>query len=214
MTNPFKQEEKKPVSFASVEMRKNSGFSNWLRIILIILAIVAVFTLVEFKSNVNHTEKTSTSPTPSASASKTIMDASKDQIEGYYRVYQNPSVIFLRKALNAYLADDGSKTCILEVAVKENKTSGIVSGLDSFSKDYYKSKFVVATIDKNKENGTDIQIIFQEKPDRIFYAWVGKNPQNETCLIGFNSKENIDQKALKDMLDYYGPLLFDKTYAL
>lgn len=214
MINPLSKQEKKQISFASVEMRKNSGFSNWLRILFIILAIVAVFTLIKFKSNVSKTEKTLTPPTPSATAKETILDAPKDKIEGYYRVYQNPSVIFLRKALNAYLANDSAGVNISMAAVQSDTRDGIISGLSSFSKDYYKSKFVVVTIDKSIAGGEDIQILFQEKPDRIFYAWVYQLASGDYELRGFNSKENFDQKAFKDTLDYYGPLLFDKTHAL
>lgn len=208
MTNPF--------SFASVEMRKNFGYSNWLRIIFIVLVIVAVFTLIKLKGNVSPTEKTPISPTPSATTTtkETIMDASKDQLEGYYRVYQNPSVIFLRKALNAYLANDSAGVNISMAAVQSETRDGIISGLSSFSKDYYKSKFVVVTINKGISGGDDIQILFQDKPDRIFYAWVYKLASGDYELRGFNSKENIDQKALKEMIDYYGPLLFDKTHSL
>ncbi len=139
---------------------------------------------------------------------------SKEELEQYYRVYQNPYVIYLRKALNAYLANDSSQACIFEGAVKEIRKEGIITGLDAFSKDYYKSKFIVATINDDKENGKDIQIIFQDKPDRIFFAWVGNNPSGEICLLGFNSKERFDEKAMKETIDYYKTYLFDKEHAL
>lgn len=136
------------------------------------------------------------------------------ELEGYYRVYKNPFVLYLRKALNAYLANDSAQACIFEGAVKEQRREGIITGLEAFNKDYYKSKFIVTTIDDDKENGKNLQIIFQDKPDRIFFAWVGNNPSGEICLLSFNSKESFDEKAMKEMTDYYKPYLFDKEHAL
>ncbi|MBI2621992.1 MAG: hypothetical protein HYW63_05115 [Candidatus Levybacteria bacterium] len=152
----------------------------------------------------------------SKSSPQTTQEVSVNQkeLEGYYQVYKNPSVIFLRKAFNAYLANDGSQVCILQGAVKEDRREGIITGLDAFSRDYYKSKFIVATIDDNQENGKDIQIIFQDKPDRIFYAWVGDNPDGKTCLIGFNSKEYFDPDKVKDLNEVYKRFLLDKEHAL
>lgn len=164
--------------------------------------------------------KNSTNPKQETSIeSDTLKDGQTAELvpeerEKYYRVYKNPFVLYLRKALNAYLANDSAQACIFEGAVKEQRREGIITGLEAFSKDYYKSKFIVATIDDDKENGKDIQVIFQDKPDRIFFAWVGNNPSGEICLLGFNSKEHFDAKAMKEMIDYYKPYLFDKEHAL
>ena len=56
--------------------------------------------------------------------------------------------------------------------------------------------------------------MFQDKPDRIFYAWTYQLAGGTYELRGFNSKQNMDQKVLKEMTNYYGPLLFDKTHAI
>lgn len=137
-----------------------------------------------------------------------------EELEEYYQTYKNPFVVYLRKALNAYLANDSSQACIFEGAVKEDRREGIITGLDAFSEDYYKSKFIVATIYDNKENGKDIQIIFQDKPDRIFYAWVGDNPNGEICLLGFNSTEYFDPERIKELNEAYKLFLTDKEHAL
>ncbi len=140
------------------------------------------------------------------------------ELEEYYRVYKNPNVVLLRESLNAYLAGDSSRACIFQGAVEAQRGMGIISGLDAFSKDYYKSKFIVATIDDNAENGKDIQIIFQDKPDRIFYAWVGKNPYEEDCLLGFNSKEDFEKEEareeMRQLIEPYRQFLLDNEHAL
>ncbi|NMB81059.1 MAG: hypothetical protein GYA14_04520 [Ignavibacteria bacterium] len=144
-----------------------------------------------------------------------------DELAQYKSVYQEYPVQFLRKALNAYLEHDSSKACILEIAVKKSDgkemgIDGITTGLDAFDKKYYSSKFVVATYDDSKqfEGSKDIQIIFRDKPDRIFYALVGRNPEVEICLLGFNSKDNIDQDALKEMIRESEPHFSDPELAI
>jgi len=151
----------------------------------------------------------------------TVSKVSEDKLAQYKSVYQESSVVFLRKAFDAYLENDSSKACILQVAVtksegKDYGIDGITSGLESFDKEYYKSKFVVATFGDNKEieGGKDIQIIFRDHPDRIFYAWIGKNPQGETCLLGFNSKNEIDSEKLREMLKSIEPYFSDSNLAI
>lgn len=173
----------------------------YLPLTVFILIIVAIFGYFQINKT-NTSQTTQEAPT------------NQKEPEGYYQVYKTPSVIFLRKAFNAYLADDGSQACVLQGAVKEDRREGIITGLDAFDKNYYKSKFIVATIGDNEENGKDIQIIFQDKPDRIFYAWVGENPNGDTCLIGFNSKEYFDPDKVKKLNEDYKEFLLDKEHAL
>lgn len=140
-------------------------------------------------------------------------DTSKN-IEDYYKVYKNPTVLYLRKALNAYLANDSSGIDISNAAVKKDTSDGIISGLDSFDKEYYKSKFVVLTINKSISGGVDIQILFQDKPDRIFYAWVYQLADGNFELRAFNSKEEIEPKAMKALQVENKIFLKDKEHAL
>lgn len=144
---------------------------------------------------------------------KPLVIEQKD-LEGYYRVYKNPFVLYLRKALNAYLANDSSEVNISMAAVEKGNSDGIISGLDAFEKDYYKSKFIVLSINDSLGGGKDIQMIFQDKPDRIFYAWVYKLAGGNYELRGFNSKEHFDENEIKEMIDYYKSYLFDKEHAL
>lgn len=167
---------------------------------IIALLIIGIFIYIQKKNEWNPTE---------------------ENLANYKSVYQEYPVQFLRKALNAYLEHDSSKACILEIAVKKSDgkemgIDGITTGLDAFDKRYYSSKFVVATYDDNKEleGSKSIQIIFRDIPDRIFFAWVGRNPEGEICLLGFNSKDNQDQKVLKEMIDEGEPYFSDPNLAI
>jgi hypothetical protein len=145
---------------------------------------------------------------------------SQKELQQYYDTYKKPYVVQVRSALDAYLAHDSSKACILKTAVTSRTDGNIITGLDSFNKDYYKSKFIVVNINESKiiDKAKDIQIMFQDKPDRIFYALVGLDPDRpnstEYCLMGFNSKENMDQEFLQNSIEFYKPLFFDKEHAL
>lgn len=141
----------------------------------------------------------------------------RTDIQAYYRVYREPYVIFLRKALDAYLDRDGNRACLISAAVNKSEStfSGITAGLTAFDESYYRSKFVVMTYADDERNGKIIQIIFQDNPDRIFFSWVGKNSAGNTCLLGFNSKTGIDPEEVRQLLtEYYGPILFDKKHSL
>lgn len=145
---------------------------------------------------------------------------SSEDLVKYESVYHEFQVTFLRKALDAYIANDSSKACILESAVIKKDGSGefegITSGLASFDIEYYKSKFIVLTIDDNKESpdGKDIQIIFRDKPDKIFYAWVGRNPEGEICLIAFNSDQDMGKQYLYEVVNLAKPSIYDERYGI
>lgn len=138
-------------------------------------------------------------------------------LDDYFHVYQNEYVRYLRQALDAYLANDPSQACIIQGAVAQQAREGITAGLDAFDKNYYKSKFVVLTFDNfenNEELGKSIQILFQDKPDRIFFAWVGNNDEGEICLLGFLSNDDQDPQQLKEATEFYEGLIYSKEYSL
>lgn len=132
-------------------------------------------------------------------------------LEGYYRVYKNPFVLYLRKALNAYL--DNDRSSIATTAIEKDRLEDTIGGLDSFDKDYYKSKFIVSAINDSIGGGKDIQIIFQDKPDRAFNAWVYKLAGGEYELRSFYSVEGKEQ-IVKDIVEDYKQYIFDKEHAL
>ncbi|OGH18810.1 MAG: hypothetical protein A3F31_04515 [Candidatus Levybacteria bacterium RIFCSPHIGHO2_12_FULL_38_12] len=182
-------------------------------LLFVVLFIVIAVYGYSLKENPIYLKQEASINTNKSIELKPLVIDQKD-LEGYYRVYKNPYVVYLRKALNAYLVNDSSEVTISMTAIQKDNREGIISGLDSFEKDYYKSKFVVLTINGNIGGGKDIQIIFQEKPDRIFYAWVYDLADGTYELRGFNSKEHFDEKAMKETIDYYKPYLFDKEHAL
>lgn len=98
-------------------------------------------------------------------------------------IYNNLYIKHIRTALNSYL--DGSNTGAEEsVALDENKSDEC--GLDSFDKSYYQSKFFLYDVSDNDYGGVQAYIVFVDKPDTIFWAWVYRlGGDGEYSLRGF-----------------------------
>ncbi len=98
--------------------------------------------------------------------------ARSDEAE-YLAVYDDPFVKHLRTALDGYLS--GTNEGMLAPGTTASATSvdgELTAGLDSFSKAYYRSKFVVVALNPFVMGGKEIGIIFQDRPDKVFSAWV------------------------------------------
>ena len=136
------------------------------------------------------------------------------ELEEYYQTYKNPFVIYLREALNAYLDNDISKVNITSNALIKTSDENFIRGLETFDKEYYKSKFVVLTFTKHKAKGVEIRIMFQDKPDRIFDAWIYRFDDGDYELRGFASDENYDPAKIKELNNTYKQFLLDKKHAI
>ena len=99
-------------------------------------------------------------------------------------IYKNPFVTHIRVALNGYL--DGSNAGIEDSSVIDGmENSGLDCGLSKYDKSYFKSKFIVWSSETNKYGGRSTYIIFIDKPDTIFWAWVYKIDTDEYVLRSF-----------------------------
>lgn len=98
-------------------------------------------------------------------------------------LYNNPYIKHIRTALNGYL--DGSNAGAEEVvALGVDVSSGC--GLSDSDKTYYKNKFFVYEAADNDYGGVQAYIVFVDKPDTIFWAWVYRlGGDGEYSLRGF-----------------------------
>lgn len=146
------------------------------------------------------------------------MSLSKEDLVKYESVYHEYPVQYLRRVLDGYVTTNFDGLCVMPPAITASETKendiNAKSGLNSFDEAYYKSKFIVWTYNKNKSgNGNDIMILFRDKPDRLFYAWVGRDSEGEICLLGFNSVDN-NPKVLKDTIKSLNPSIYDTKYGI
>lgn len=156
----------------------------------------------------------STQPTPSPSPTEEVeeLQFTKEELESYYAVYKNPFVLHIRKAFDSYLL--GTNEGISEIAIKADKMEEGISGLDSFSKDYYKSKFIVFAINDGLFGGKIVNIVFQDKPDKLFNVWVYKVTDGSYELRGFWQNENFTEEEMQKIRKQYKVYLQDKEHAL
>lgn len=110
-------------------------------------------------------------------------------------IYSNPYIKHIRTALNGYL--DGSNTGAEEaVALDESKSDEC--GLDAFDKSYYRSKFLIFDAKDNDYGGVQTWIVFVDKPDTLFWAWVYKlGGDGSYSLRGFCKAGPPDDKKEK-----------------
>jgi hypothetical protein len=139
------------------------------------------------------------------------LDLTEDQLQQYYAVYKEPSVLHIRKALNAYLKGNINSRLISSAAVGKDIKNR--SGLDCFSKKYYKSKFIVLSIENSIWGGVNVHIMFQDKSDKQFVAWVYKLAEGDYELRGF-WEHQMDQESLKKHNRMFRKYLEDKKHAI
>lgn len=124
-----------------------------------------------------------------------------EQMKEYYLVYKNDDVRYLRKVFDAYLR--GAR-------LKEEESES----LSKWDKSYYHSKFVVLSREDNPFGGTLITIMFQDRPDKVFVAWVyPEGGQKQLMLKGLDLGK-FSEEDLGRMRTRYRRFLEDKAHAM
>jgi hypothetical protein len=124
-----------------------------------------------------------------------------EQLEEYYLVYKNEDVRYLRTIFNAHLKDSGGTE-------QERQT------LSKWSKEYFRSKFVVLSREDNAFGGALITIMFQDRPDKVFVTWVyPKGAGRKLTLRKFDAGEFSDED-IRRINVRYKKLLNDKVHAM
>ncbi len=96
---------------------------------------------------------------------------SQDDLSKLYDAYSDPSIQHVRIALDNYL--HGSHEGVGDFVVKGLNPKEFKDGLANFDKTYYSSKFMVYSVNNQAlGGGKEISLIFINKPDKIFSAWV------------------------------------------
>jgi hypothetical protein len=151
-------------------------------------------------------------PTKETSDTSQELTLSEEQLALYRASYEDPFVLHVRKALNGYLSGtyEGMDSPDTTIGKWEDK----YTGLASFDVNYYRSKFAILSVDDSSFGGKDITLIFQDKPDKIFSAWVYKYPDAEKYdMRGFS--ENVPETLhIDETLAVFRKYVFDKEYSL
>ncbi len=138
----------------------------------------------------------------------------KRELEEYYRIYQDPYVMHIRNSLNEYLKLGKETSGIEKVAVEKATKDDLEYGLQSFNREYYKSKFVVIETYIQSDILKVITIVFQNKPDRYFITAVRATGNQSYTLENFFSPKSFSTDDTKSMYERYGELILDTKHSL
>lgn len=141
--------------------------------------------------------------------SNNVIDFSEDDFKSFYEnSAQREPVQFLRKTFDDYIANKPINILDENITKKCHIVYDETIGLDGFSKDYFKSRFVPLAIYRHVSGGYDIFLFFIDKPDKLFRVWVGYDKKSDFQLKIIKDagipKEEIDtlnsmfKKAIKD----------------
>ena len=124
-----------------------------------------------------------------------------EQLERYYAVYSAPDVRYLRVLFDAYLHGTPGHEDELKL-------------LKQWSPDYYRSKFIVFSRGTALGGGTSIDLIFQQKPDKVFYAWVYTIADQSLELRSFEPSTGHTEEDISRIQVKYKSFLEDKDHAM
>jgi hypothetical protein len=126
---------------------------------------------------------------------------SQQELKEYYKVYSDPDVKHIRAVFNAFLS--GKKLNSIEADALKNA-----------DKSYLKSKFVVLSHDPHLMGGSNITIMFQEKPDKIFKVWIYLGKGSRWQLRDFSESTSFSKEDIERIRERYRKFLEDKAHAL
>lgn len=124
-----------------------------------------------------------------------------EQLQDYYLVYTNPAVRYLRTVFDAYLQGKPGHTAEFEL-------------LKKWDREYYRSKFMVCSRDPNPFGGQFVTIMFQDKPDKIFVAWVYPATGERKFELRALELGNYSDQDVKRARIGYRALLEDKDHTM
>jgi len=125
----------------------------------------------------------------------------REQLEEYYLVYKNPDVRYLRTVFDAYLKNSGA-------------TGQERNMLDTWSKEYFRSKFTVLSREDNTFGGALITIIFQDRPDKVFVAWVYPEGASKKLTLRRFELGEFSDEDIKRINIRYKKLIDDKVHSM
>ena len=166
-------------------------------------------TKIQEKQNILPTEASLT-PT----SSNAVNDPNQNDLEQYYKVYDNPFVKHIRVALDGYLEGTNKGVDDPETAITTSEVNGAKAGLASFDKSYYRSKFIVYSINDNIAGGKEINIIFQDKPDKIFWVWIYQIANSKYDLRGFAENNKFSSEEIDRIVLEYKTLIEDREHSI
>lgn len=174
-------------------------FAGLILIAIIVVAISAVMKQQQSKIQTNQNQQAVETANTNAA------------LQSYYDSYKDPFVTQIRTTLDIYLKDPTSLSSLL--VEKSVGPENAKEGLDSFSSDYYKGKFVVIDIRNSVAGGKFIDILFLDKPDKVFLVWVYKLENGEYEMRAIAENPYYTQEKIDYYYKQYPQLFNDRSHS-
>ncbi len=170
------------------------GLRNAAKLVLILAGIVVVVIagFIIYVLNLNHHDNTPTNASVSATNSTHIPSAyaddavlqqlcqkgaytapSQDEISYNQSIGEDPYVQYVRTAIKDFIsntyATGGQYSGFIDGAHYPDSAYGQLAATDKI---YLHSKFIVLSEDTAPGGGKMVWLVFKNKPDKVFYAWV------------------------------------------
>lgn len=124
-----------------------------------------------------------------------------EELEDYYLVYKNSDVRYLRTLFDSYLAGTGGSGQEREL-------------LNQWDKKYFRGKFIVLSRDGNTFGGTLITILFQDRTDKVFVAWVYPEGSNKKLTLRKLTEGDFSNEDIRRINVRYKKLIDDKVHSM
>jgi len=111
--------------------------------------------------------------------------------------FNNLEAKYLRQKLNEYIQKPEKDT---------------TNGLNDADASYYESPFIVYEENNSLAGGKQLEIIFVNKPDKMFTAWVYKLATGDYALKGFGQNMNVDNESLEKIKSEYKQYFENSKY--
>ncbi len=149
-----------------------------------------------------------------AQARQAAPQASDPALAGYYAVYRNPFVLGLRKELDGYLALKNGAASRWHGQGKPDASMMEFAELENIDSRYLSSRFTVYKLENDPlAGGKWVSILFIDKPDRIFKAWMYLTGDGVYELRSFKDSGSTEAQ-IAAMREQFGKLMLDREHAL
>ncbi|MCP4442710.1 MAG: hypothetical protein GY810_27710 [Aureispira sp.] len=122
-----------------------------------------------------------------------------EQLQQYYKVYDDPFVIHIRTALNNFISGNLDGISVEKAELLPYQ-------------EYFQHKFIVYTIEPHLGGGWLVNILFPNKLDKMFSVWV--YDQGNYDLRDFHENTDFTTEDLKTIEIQYKKLLMDEEHSL
>lgn len=144
------------------------------------------------------------------------IDLSEEDMLAYKNTLKKPYVQKIRQTIDNYNEGKLSpEDIIVEPSILSEDTS---CGMNSFDKSYFEGKFFVSNVEDSLTGGINVDIIFLEKPEKVFWIWaynIGDDENPEYEIRSFCDKADFTKEDIDDIwIKPYKKYILDPEYSV